>query len=63
MADTKSAEAARAADDYAAVKGIFQTAVAILDEAIGLGNQAEPIETAFVVSRMEVLKRRAFENA
>ena len=55
--------AADAADAADARKKIFSIAVAILDEAIRLGNQAEPIETALVVERMETMKRRALEHA
>jgi hypothetical protein len=50
-----SAYAANA--NVSAARKIFTLAVAILDEAIRLGNQAEPIETALVVSRMETIKR------
>jgi hypothetical protein len=48
-----------AANAYAAYSAwapreeIFRIAVAILDEAIKLGNQAEPIEMALVVSRID----------
>jgi hypothetical protein len=38
-------------------RDISVTAVAILDEAIRLGNQATPVEVALVVSRMEAAKR------
>jgi hypothetical protein len=59
----KAAYAAGKAADADARRAIFTIAVAILDEAIKLGNQAAPIETALVVSRMEVIKRPALENA
>jgi hypothetical protein len=48
-----------AANDDAARKQIFLIAVAILDEAIRLGKQAEPIETKLVASRMDAIKQRA----
>lgn len=58
--------AADAAADYAAAfdrvvagTAIFPIATAILDEAIKLGNQAQPIELARVVSRMEAIKEKA----
>jgi hypothetical protein len=50
---------AAAADAAAAKKEIFTIAVAILDEAIKLGNQAEPIEATLINQRMESIKRRA----
>jgi hypothetical protein len=58
-----------AADAYAANTAFapreefFRIAVAILDEAIKLGNQAEPIEMPLVVSRMETMKQSAPENS
>jgi hypothetical protein len=59
-ADAAIARAAFAAAAYGgARKEIFQIAVAILDEAIRLGNQADSIETSLVVGRMEAMKRRA----
>lgn len=45
----------------AAGRQIFTVATAIFDEAIKLGKQAEPIETALVVSRMNALKEKARE--
>ena len=44
--------------DRAAVALVFRHATLILDEAIKLGRQAEPVETAQVVKRMEKAKRR-----
>jgi len=42
-----------------AEREIFTIAVAILDEAINLGKQAEPIETALVTSRMAAVRSLA----
>lgn len=47
----------------AAGRQIFTVATAILDEAIRLGNQAKPIDTELVVSRMEAMKQKARECA
>ena len=62
-AAVKDFDAARYAADAAAryaaaAREIYTIAVSILDEAIKLGNQAAPIETALVVSRMETMKQR-----
>jgi len=54
------AYAAAAYSDAAdAEREIFTIAVAILDEAINLGKQAEPIETALVTSRMAAVRSLA----
>ena len=42
---------------------VFTIGVSILDEAIKLGRQAEPIETALVVERLASIKRQARELA
>ena len=49
---------ANAADAAANTSKVFTIAASILDEAIRLGKQAEPIETALVVGRMEKMKQR-----
>jgi hypothetical protein len=54
-----AAAAAEAAGYAAAREEIFLIAAAIFDEAIRLGNQAEPIETVLVARRMEAIKQRA----
>jgi hypothetical protein len=54
---------AAAFDHVFAGRAIFPIATAILEEAIKLGNQAEPIEVARVVSRMEAIKEKAHECA
>lgn len=61
--------AANAAATYAAALDraadrteIFVIATAILDEAIKLGNQAQPIDTALVVSRMAAIKSTALDH-
>ena len=62
--------AADATADYAATfdhavarRAIFPIATAILEEAIKLGNQAQPIDLALVLSRMEAIKEKAHEGA
>jgi hypothetical protein len=57
-ADYAAAAAAYAAyaADAADAEIIWTVAVTILDEAIRLGKQAEPIETALVAERMERAK-------
>jgi hypothetical protein len=57
-----AANAANAAAN-AAKKEIFTIATAILDQAIRLGNQAAPIETAIVIGRMKAIQQRALERA
>jgi hypothetical protein len=52
----------RAAAPYISDRQIFTIAASILDEAIRLGKQAEPIETALVIRRMEKMKQRALER-
>ena len=54
---------AAAFEPAAARRAIFPIATAILDEAIKLGNQAQPIDMALVVSRMEAIKAKACESA
>jgi hypothetical protein len=61
-AATYAADALRAAEGARGIFQIFQTTAAILDETIRLGNQAEPIETALVVCRMQAIKRQALEK-
>jgi hypothetical protein len=46
-------------DDYAHARKIFIVATEILDEAIKLGKQADPIEIATVKSRMERARSEA----
>jgi len=57
------ADYAAAFDHVVAGRTIFSIATAILDEAIKLGNQAQPIKLARVVSRMEAIKEKAHECA
>ncbi len=44
------------------VNTIFAIAVSILDEAIQLGNQSNPMDRELVVNRMEKIKQRSLEN-
>ena len=62
-ATAAAARYAAAAVADAARREILLIAAAILDEAIRLGNQAEPIETVLVASRMKDIKQRALERA
>lgn len=61
VAADATADYAAAFDYVVAARSIFPIATAILDEAIKLGNQGQPIELARVVSRMEAIKEKAYE--
>lgn len=60
-ADAAAAIAAAyaAANAAAIAEGVWREAVNLLDEAIKLGNQAEPIETELVVLRMAKIREMA----
>jgi hypothetical protein len=53
------AEAAEAAARAAEAANVWPEAIAILDGALRIGPQAEPVETAQVVARMEAAKQGA----
>lgn len=63
VAADAAASCAAAFDHIAARRAIFPIATAILDEAINLGNQAQPSDMALVVSRMEAIKEKARQSA
>jgi hypothetical protein len=58
-AAANAASANASADAASAKERIWTIAVSILDEAIRLGKQAEPVETALVIERMERAKVNA----
>ena len=62
-AATYAADAAYYAADYAYAdvrRAIWTAAASILDAALKIGRQAEPIETAVILARAEKAKRREF---
>jgi hypothetical protein len=60
--DVAAYAAFAASEAPANTRDVFAITVAILDEAIKLGNQAKPIETALVVERMEAIRQRALAD-